>query len=117
MAKKFPNTKCAGVDMNAKTDFTKGGITKNFEGLIFAENEVGYEAGYIAALMAQNDHHTTVSSVGGIPVPAVVRYIAGYQAGREEGRPEHHGPERLLAGLRRAGQVQEHRAEPDLEGL
>jgi hypothetical protein len=25
-------------------DFTKGGITKNFEGLIFAENEAGYEA-------------------------------------------------------------------------
>jgi basic membrane protein A len=81
MAKKYPNTKWAGVDMNAKTDFTKGGITKNFEGLIFAENEVGYEVGYIAALMAQHDHHTTVSSVGGIPVPAVIRYIAGYQAG------------------------------------
>jgi basic membrane protein A and related proteins len=84
MAKQFPNTKFAGVDMNAKTDFTKGGITKNFEGLIFAENEVGYEAGYIAALMAQNDHHTMVSSVGGIPVPAVVRYIAGYQAGAKK---------------------------------
>jgi basic membrane protein A len=73
--------------MNAKTDFTKGGITKNFEGLIFAENEVGYEAGYIAALMAQDDHHTTVSSVGGIPVPAVVRYIAGYQAGAKKAVP------------------------------
>jgi basic membrane lipoprotein Med (substrate-binding protein (PBP1-ABC) superfamily) len=32
-------------------------------------------------LMAQNDHGTTVSSRAGIPVPAVVRYIAGYQAG------------------------------------
>jgi basic membrane protein A len=81
MAKKYPSVKWAGVDMNAKTDFTKGGITKNFEGLIFAENEVGYEVGYLAALMAQHDHHTTVSSVGGIPVPAVVRYIAGFQAG------------------------------------
>jgi basic membrane protein A len=87
MAKKYPSTKWAGVDMNAKTDFTKGGITPNFEGLIFAENEVGYEAGYIAALMAQNDHHTTVSSVGGIPVPAVVRYIAGYQAGAKKAVP------------------------------
>ena len=86
MAKKYPDTKWAGVDMNAKTDF-KGGITKNFEGLIFAENEVGYEAGYIAALMAQKDHHTTVSSVGGIPVPAVVRYIAGFQAGAKAAVP------------------------------
>jgi basic membrane protein A and related proteins len=87
MAKKYPSTKWAGVDMNAKTDFTKGGITPNFEGLIFAENEVGYEAGYIAALMAQNDKSTTVSSVGGIPVPAVVRYIAGYQAGAKKAVP------------------------------
>jgi basic membrane protein A len=90
MAKQYPNTKWAGVDMNAKTDFTKGGITKNFEGLIFAEEEVGYEAGYIAALMAQYDHDTTVSSVGGIPVPAVVHYIAGYQAGVKKAVPSMH---------------------------
>jgi basic membrane protein A len=83
IAKKYPNTKFAGVDINA-TDYTKTGIPKNFEGLIFAENEVGYEAGYIAALMAQKDHASTVSSVGGIPVPAVVRYIAGYQAGAKK---------------------------------
>ena len=35
----------------------------------------------MAALMAKKDGKTTVSSVGGIPVPAVVRYIAGFQAG------------------------------------
>jgi basic membrane protein A len=86
MAKQFPNVKWAGVDMNAPGDF-KGGITKNFEGLIFAENEVGYEVGYIAALMAQRDHSNTVSSVGGIPVPAVVRYIAGFQAGAKAAVP------------------------------
>ena len=101
--------------MNAHGDF-KGGITKNFEGLIFAENEVGYEAGYIAALMAQKDGKTTVSSVGGIPVPAVVRYIAATRPARR--RPSRASSlERLLAGLRRAGQVQEHRARPDLQGL
>ncbi len=41
----------------------------------------------------------------------------GLPGGRQEGRAEHQRPERLLAGLRRAGQVQEHRAQPDLEGL
>ncbi len=86
MAKKYPDTKWAGVDMSAPGDF-KGGITKNFEGLIFAENEVGYEVGYMAALMAQKDGKTTVSSVGGIPVPAVVRYIAGFQAGAKAAVP------------------------------
>jgi basic membrane protein A len=86
MAKKYPDTKWAGVDMSAPGDF-KGGITKNFEGLVFAENEVGYEVGYLAALMAQKDGKTTVSSVGGIPVPAVVRYIAGFQAGAKAAVP------------------------------
>jgi len=86
MAKKFPDVKWAGVDINA-TDYTKTGIPKNFEGLVFAENEVGYEVGYLAELMAQKDHHTTVGSVGGIPVPAVVRYIAGFQAGAKAAVP------------------------------
>ncbi|HEY4348065.1 MAG TPA: BMP family ABC transporter substrate-binding protein, partial [Gaiellaceae bacterium] len=86
MAKKFPTVKWAGVDMNAPGDF-KGGITKNFEGLIFAENEVGYEVGYLGALMAQKDGSKAVSSVGGIPVPAVVRYIAGFQAGAKAAVP------------------------------
>ena len=116
MAKKYPSTKWAGVDMNAKTDF-KGGITTNFEGLIFAENEVGYEAGYIAALMAQNDHHTTVQLRRRHPCPGGRALHRGLPGRRQEGRAEHPGAERLLAGLRRSGQVQEHRARPDLEGL
>jgi basic membrane protein A len=86
VAKKYPSTKFAGVDINTG-DYAKTGIPKNFEGLIFSENEVGYEVGYMAALMAQKDHSTTVSSVGGIPVPAVVRYIAGYQAGAKKAVP------------------------------
>jgi basic membrane protein A len=87
MAKLFPKTKFAGVDMNAVADFTKPKITKNFEGLIFAENEVGYEVGYLAGLEAKRLKGTTVSSVGGIPVPAVIRYIAGYQAGAQASDP------------------------------
>jgi basic membrane protein A len=87
MAKLFPKTKFAGVDMNAIADFTKPKITKNFEGLIFAENEVGYEVGYLAGLEAKRLGGATVSSVGGIPVPAVIRYIAGYQAGAKAADP------------------------------
>jgi basic membrane protein A and related proteins len=87
MAKKFPNVKFAGVDMNALTDFTKGGITKNFEGLIFKEQEPGYMVGYLAGLEAKRLGFKTVSSVGGIPVPAVIRYIAGYQAGAKAADP------------------------------
>src|SRR6516164_6679372 len=46
VAAQFPNTHFAGVDMNAVADFSKPPITKNFEGIIFAENQVGYEVGY-----------------------------------------------------------------------
>jgi len=87
---KYPNVKFAGVDMPVGDfQFLKPvkGIGKNYEGLVFAEQEVGYEAGYIAALMAQHDHHTVVSSVGGVAVPPVVRYIAGYQAGAKKAVP------------------------------
>ena len=88
VAKEFPNTKFAGVDMNAPGDFTSyGGITNNFEGLIFKENQVGYEVGYLAGLEAKRLNGKAVSSVGGIPVPAVIRYIAGFQAGARASDP------------------------------
>jgi basic membrane protein A len=78
--------------MNAIADFTKPKITKNFEGLIFAENEVGYEVGYLAGLEAKrlskgSASKNVVSTVGGIPVPAVIRYIAGFQAGSRAADP------------------------------
>jgi basic membrane protein A len=86
VAAAYPNTKFAGVDMNAPGDF-KGGITKNFEGLVFKEEQVGYEVGYLAGLEAKRLGKNTVSSVGGIAVPAVVRYIAGFQAGAKAADP------------------------------
>ncbi|HWB21275.1 MAG TPA: BMP family ABC transporter substrate-binding protein [Gaiellaceae bacterium] len=86
VAAAYPNTKFAGVDMNAPGDF-KGGITKNFEGLVFKEEQVGYEVGYLAGLEAKREGKNTVSSVGGIAVPAVVRYIAGFQAGAKAADP------------------------------
>jgi len=85
MAAQFPNTKFAGVDMNAIGDFKN--ITKNFMGIIFQENQVGYMVGYLAGLEAKRLKKNTVSSVGGIPVPAVIRYIAGYQAGAKAAFP------------------------------
>jgi basic membrane protein A len=86
MAAKFPNTRFVGVDMNVG-DFTNPPITKNFEGIVFAENQAGYEVGYLAGLEAKRLKKTTVSSVGGIPVPAVIKYIAGYQAGAKAAFP------------------------------
>jgi len=86
MAAKFPNTKFVGIDMNVG-DFSNPPITKNFEGIIFAENQVGYEVGYLAGLEAKRLKKNTISSVGGIALPAVIHYIAGYQAGAKAAFP------------------------------
>ena len=60
---------------------------------------------------------STISSVGGQKIPPVDRYIAGYKAGAKAANPEHHRPERLLAGLRRPGEVQGPGPAPDRPGL
>jgi basic membrane protein A len=78
VAKKFPNTKFAIVDVDAST---LKGKPSNVTGLLFKEQQAGYLVGYMAGLYAKDNKATTVGSVGGIKLPSVDRYIAGYQAG------------------------------------
>src|SRR5919199_2773883 len=82
-AKRFPNTHFAIVDVsNADV-----GKPKNVEGLLFHEEQVGYLAGYAAALAAKEKGRNVVSSVGGQKQPPVDRFIAGYQAGAKKAVP------------------------------
>jgi basic membrane protein A len=82
-AKRFPETHFAIVDVsNADV-----GKPKNVEGLLFHEEQVGYLAGYAAALAAKAKGANTVSSVGGQKQPPVDRFIAGYQAGAKKAVP------------------------------
>ena len=83
----FPTTKFAGVDV-AQGDMCGGkpvpsscvnGAVKNVHGIQFAEQEAGCLVGNIAALEMLREKKTTISAVGAIPVPAIVRYIAGYK--------------------------------------
>ena len=83
VAKQYPKTHFAVVDV-ANAD--EGGL-KNVEGLLFKEQEVGYLAGYAAALAAKDRGAKVVSSVGGEKQPPVDRYIAGYQAGAKAAVP------------------------------
>jgi basic membrane protein A len=78
VAKKFPNTKFAIIDVDATG--LKGKPT-NVEGLLFKEQESGYLAGTLAGLYAKDNNITTISSVGGQKIPPVDHYIAGYEAG------------------------------------
>jgi basic membrane protein A len=82
VAKKFPNTNFAIID------FSQGGLKSkptNVRGLLFKENEAGYLAGYLAALVVEKKGGDQVlSSVGGQKIPPVDAYIAGYQAAAGE---------------------------------
>ena len=58
--------------------FTKN---KNVRGLTFATNENSYMIGCLSALMANQRGRKVISAVGGIKLPTVDIFIAGYRAG------------------------------------
>ena len=109
---RFPDVNFAIIDSSQSDMKTK---PKNVRGLLFKEQEAGYLVGYLAGLItkAEGGSKQVIGSVGGLKIPPVDRYIAGYQAGAKAANPRDHDPERLLAGLRRPGQVQGARARPD----
>ena len=86
VASRFPETRFAIIDAPRHELPHR---PKNVQSLVFAEEEASYLAGCLAALMvgdAPGDH--VISSVGGQPVPAVERLIAGYQAGAKRVDPD-----------------------------
>ena len=79
VAPQFPNTKFAGIDVNWPDLQSK---PRNVRGVQFKEQEAGYLAGYIAGLVVKDQRGSDIiSAVGANPVPAIVRFIAGYKAG------------------------------------
>jgi len=73
VAKRFPKTKFAIVDVSAP--FMKG-KPKNVRGIVFAEQEAGCLSGVAAATVSKSN---VISSVGGLKIPPVDAFIAGYQ--------------------------------------
>jgi basic membrane protein A len=83
----FPSTKFAVIDVDPG-----GADGKNVLGLTFHEEESGYVAGYLAGLMQKvqgprNNGKNVVSTVGGLKIPPVDHYIAGFQAGAKAASP------------------------------
>ena len=109
---RFPDVNFAIIDSSQSEMKTK---PKNVRGLLFKEQEAGYLVGYLAGLItkAEGGSKQVIGSVGGLKIPPVDRYIAGYQAGAEAANSGITTAERLLAGLRRPGQVQGARPRPD----
>ncbi len=84
-AKKFPNVDFAITDYTVHTTpfaDKKGNVLpqfKNVEGLTYAANESGCLVGVLAAKMAQKMGGDTIGAVGGIKIPPVDIWIAGYK--------------------------------------
>ena len=84
-AKKFPNTKFAITDYTVHTSpfASKNGTVlpafKNVEGLTYAANEAGCLVGVLAARQAKSMGGNTIGAVGGIKIPPVDIWIAGYK--------------------------------------
>jgi basic membrane protein A and related proteins len=85
VAKRFPEKKFVIIDVDQTA---LEGKPENVVGLLFREEQVGYLAGYAAALAEKRRAGPdVVSSVGGMKEPPVDRFIAGYQAGAKAADP------------------------------
>jgi basic membrane protein A len=83
VAKKFPDTHFAITDypVEAAPFADKKGkvLFKNVEGLTYAAHESGCLVGVLAAKMAQKAGGKTIGVVGGIKIPPVDIWLAGYK--------------------------------------
>ena len=87
VAKQYPDTNFAIIDFDQAAMKSK---PKNVRGLLFKEQEAGYLVGYLAGLLVRREagSRQVIGSVGGLKIPPVDRYIAGYQAGAKAANPE-----------------------------
>jgi basic membrane protein A and related proteins len=89
LAPKCTNSQFAIVDNSVQGDPIKG--APNVTGLLFKEQETGYLVGYLAGLVVKNNIKISgakaVSSVGGLKIPPVDRFIAGFQKGATDADP------------------------------
>jgi len=97
MAMKYPNTKFAIVDVgyfptkdskicdDTKTDCYAAGSLSNVNSLLFAEDQSGFLAGAVAALMSKTG---TIGSVVGINIPPVCKFKVGFEKGAKYAKPD-----------------------------
>jgi basic membrane protein A len=86
VALKFPDQTFAIIDADHSALPSR---PRNVQGIAFSDEEAGYLAGQIAALVLDLEPgDRVVSAVGGEPVPAVQNYIAGFEAGARAVDPD-----------------------------
>jgi basic membrane protein A and related proteins len=83
MAQKFPDTHFAITDYPVEappfSDDKGNVLDQNVQGLTYAANESGCLVGVLAAKMAQRMGKKTIGAVGGLKIPPVDIWIAGYR--------------------------------------
>ena len=87
VAKQFPNTKFAITDYDVLGP-PFNGKAKNVEGLTYATQENSYLVGCLAGLMTKKQGgDQIIGVVGGVKIPPVDSFLAGYQAGAKKCNP------------------------------
>jgi basic membrane protein A len=81
VAKQFPSIAFTIMDDSTFDTAISKKPLPNVTGLTFATQENSYMAGCLAALMAQKDGKNAIGVVGGIKIPPVDAFLAGYRAG------------------------------------
>jgi basic membrane protein A len=87
IAQQFPKTHFAITDdfVSSSTGDFKGKDVHNIEGLTYATQENSYLIGCMAAMVAKSKYGSpTIGVVGGIKIPPVDTFLAGYRAGAKK---------------------------------
>jgi len=83
VAQEFPNVHFAIIDSTASDAKGNTLTLANVEPLLFHEQEAGALVGVIAGMLEKGGqtklHKNVISAVGGVSIPPVDRYIAGYR--------------------------------------
>jgi basic membrane protein A and related proteins len=82
VAKDFPQKKFACVDMNVPET---GGLPANVVALKFKEEEGSYLVGALSGWLTKTNH---VGFVGGMQIPLIKKFEAGYAAGVKKANPQ-----------------------------
>jgi basic membrane protein A len=86
-AKQFPKVHFAITDDSVKGADFKGKSVKNIEGLTYQANQSGCLVGVLAARKAKELGGDTIGAVGGLTIPPVDIWIAGYKYCAEKAVP------------------------------
>jgi basic membrane protein A len=74
----------AGCAETVTDCYQEGGGLSNVTSLMFAEDQIGYLAGVLAACMSLNN---VIASVAGLEIPPVERFVQGFQNGARSVKP------------------------------